>query len=755
MKFSDCFSKMMLVAGGCLITATVFAQDEGEGLVTLGEVEKAPTLYTNNVEIGAGYVSEDSYKFGEYNGLQEKGGFAIANILLRKYLAPDRSDTNYWIVDAKNLGLDNRSVSAEYGQIRSFRLMFKYDSIPHYRFNDGRTPFIGAGTADQTLPSTWVGADSTSGLTDLFPSLRPVDVHTDRKRYGGGFIWDVTDRWKLNASFRHERKDGTDTLGAVFGSNGGNPRSSILVRPIDYETNNFSTSVAYTGERGQYSLSYNLSLFNNNDNALLWDNPFNNSQWDTGANFSDGARGRMSSEPDNEAWQVTFAGGYNFGMRTRATANISYGQMTQNQKFIPYSSVFPTVIPLPRNSLDGKIETIFINLDLSTRLTNRLGLIARYTFDDRNNKTPQDIYVRIPGDAAAQGTLLSEDARVNWPYSLRHHKLQVDANYNFMQGARVTVGYQFDRKNRNYTEVEHTDEHTGKIRLSFNPFSSAGGWIRYEHSMRRGSSYISNVPLLTGHGPEYIADITLNDPGELYENDPLMRKFHIADRNRDQLAAAVNYYPNDELTFTLSGRYNRDDFLHTQDGLQESKNGDVTLDGGFTPNEKISFNAYVTYENYEYKQRGFYHPGFAGDLTPTTDRIAVFGDNWWTQDHNDNIYTGGAGFDWNVIKDKLKVKADFLASHAITKIKPNSTGLAFLPLPDLKTDFYQFNVTAEYNIKENMGVRFRYLYENFDTSDFARDLVGPATLSNVILLGNATPNYGVHVVGLSYFYKWQ
>src|SRR5512144_365456 len=35
------------------------------------------TQPTNSVEVGAGYVSEDSFKFGEYNGLFNKGAYGI------------------------------------------------------------------------------------------------------------------------------------------------------------------------------------------------------------------------------------------------------------------------------------------------------------------------------------------------------------------------------------------------------------------------------------------------------------------------------------------------------------------------------------------------------------------------------------------------------------------------------------------------------------------------------------------------------
>jgi hypothetical protein len=35
--------------------------------------------WSGEVEGGAGYVSDDSYKFGEYNGLQDKGAYPVAN----------------------------------------------------------------------------------------------------------------------------------------------------------------------------------------------------------------------------------------------------------------------------------------------------------------------------------------------------------------------------------------------------------------------------------------------------------------------------------------------------------------------------------------------------------------------------------------------------------------------------------------------------------------------------------------------------
>jgi len=48
-----------------------------------------------------------------------------------------------------------------------------------------------------------------------------------------------------------------------------------------------------------------------------------------------------------------------------------------------------------------------------------------------------------------------------------------------------------------------------------------------------------------------------------------------------------------------------------------------------------------------------------------------------------------------------------------------------------------------------------YAFEHFNTTDFGLDNVGVNTLSNVILLGNSSPDYNAHVFGVSLVYEFQ
>jgi MtrB/PioB family decaheme-associated outer membrane protein len=606
-------------------------------------------------------------------------------------------------------------------------------------------------------------------MADLMTSLKNVELETERQRFGGGMKWHFTDNWGAQANYRHEIKEGSDPIGAVFGSNGGNPRASILAVPIDYETDEFDAGIAYTGSKGQYSLNYHLSLFNNNDTSVFWENPFVNNAWADGAgnpaNHPTGV-GRLSLSPDNQAHQVKFSGGYNFTPKTRGTATVSYSRWLQDQKFLPYTNLTlaaPPPVSLPRSSLDGDIATLFANFAFYHRLTNKLDVKAAYTLDDRENHTPRDIYLRMPGDViAAQPAITDDGARQNWTYDMTRHLFELDGGYRILPMTKLELGYTYERKERNLSEVNDTNEHTGKIRLSASPFDTASGWIKYQHSVLDGSDYVSNRPFLTGHSPEHIDDIITNDCGgvvagcsDLFENNHLLRKFHFADRERNHVQAAVNYYPLEKWTFAVNGEYRHDDFDDSQLGLQKSRNYNVTFDVNFHPNDRINMYAFATHENYKYDQRGFQRSGDTfgpGDPLPGGANR-----DFWTTDTEDMINMVGAGFDWFVIEDKFKLNLDFTYSRAYTQFDqasgPNLTDP--VRLPDVTTRITTLGLTGDYKLKDNMKLRLRYMYERFNSQDFGLDGVDVNTLGNVILLGQRSPDYVAHVFGISFVYEFQ
>jgi hypothetical protein len=116
----------------------------------------ALTQPTNSVEAGVGYVTQDSFKYGQYNGLFNKGAYGIFNFDVRDQTPYDADSAFRWRVFGTNLGLDTRSAYAEAGNQGSFRISVGFDELRSNYTDSYQTPFVGNGSNFLTLPSTWL-----------------------------------------------------------------------------------------------------------------------------------------------------------------------------------------------------------------------------------------------------------------------------------------------------------------------------------------------------------------------------------------------------------------------------------------------------------------------------------------------------------------------------------------------------------------------------------------------------------------------
>lgn len=698
---------------------------------------------TSSIEIGLGYNSEDSYRFGQYTGLTQSGGFAVGGFSLQNQTS--NSDKSYWKVSGKNLGLETGSLAATYGRWGSFSLSANYDQIPHYRFNDASTPFNGSGSPTQTLPSDWIGASSTSGFSNLSSSLKQVNIDKNRERFTGAFEWQLSQAWQLMSEYRHETKQGQQPMGAIFGSTGGNPRGSILSRPVDFQTDELSFGLSYGGRDTQVNIGYSAMLFSNKNKALRFENPFNQSQWAAGANFTDGAVGQIALEPDNSSSQISLSAAHRFSSRTRLSGSVISTRLEQDDSFLPYSSVFPATTALPRQNLSGQVDSLVSTVNFSTRLNRRSTLRLRYNYRERDNKTPQEMYQRIPGDAATQQGLISSRTRINRIYDLEREKLSANVSYRFSGKTSLSASYEHQETDRSMVDVATTEEDTGYIKLKFTPSAISSGWLKLTRSQREASNYDGTVPFTSGHNPDYIATLVGN---QLFENDPLLRRFHLSDRDRDELSANLNFYPSDEVGLSLLALLADDEYPDAKVGLQQSEKRNLAADLSYTPDANWTASVYYNYDNYLNQQAGFARRG-GGNPTPFYPESVRDAGNNWVMKSEDEINTFGTGIDWKFMQDRLDLSLDASITDAKTRTDPSSTGQAFLPFPDVTTKISTISLKSNYQLQPGRALSIRYYYERYSSSDWALDGTEVGTLSNIMLLGNQSPEYSAHILVVS------
>jgi len=652
---------------------------------------------SGTVEVGGGYVSDSSSKFGEYNGLNKDGGYFIGDFSARFR----GQDAGYWNLDAANLGLDARSLSAEGGRQGTYKLWLNYQELPHFISDSVQTPFIGSGGASLTLPAGFPA--STTTLMPLPSTLRQVDLETKRKELGVGAAWTPARAWDYGVNFRHQIREGTlGTAGAFFVT------ASQLVRPVDYVTDQIDASASFTDTRFQAKLAYYGSNFTNNDPSLTWQNPF------TAPGFPGADAGQLALPPDNQFHQVTANLGYQLAERTRATADFAVGRGTQNQQFLTPTLNGTLAVPaLPRTSLDGRVDTVNANLALNSAVTDRLRLKAAYIYNDRDNQTPQSTYSWVTTDM-----FVAPSQRTNLPYSFTQDKAQLRADYKAAERTTTSAGYDYDSVKRTFQEVNKANENTfwGKLASRYPDWVDLT--LKYAYSDRNYSSY-QPVPEIT--------------PPE----NPLLRKYNMADRTRNSGELRASFAATDTISIGLQFDASKDDYSNSTIGLTSAREYNFGGDITWMLSNQTSLHLFANRQEIKSEQSG-------SQTFSTPD---------WSGENKDTIHFVGVGVKHVAIKDKLEVGADYTFTRSKGAISVN-TAANEPAFPDISTSRNSLKLYANYRLKDNVSLRAGYWYERYDSDAWALAGVTPDTIPNVLTFGQQPPQYRVHVIAMSVRYKF-
>jgi MtrB/PioB family decaheme-associated outer membrane protein len=654
-----------------------------------------PKGASGDVEVGAVNVNGDSYQFGRYTGLKKD-----------TYLGLDASahyagGAGYADFLGTDLGLPYRSLEYEHW-LKRVKWHIRYAELPFLISDSARTPFSGAGSESLSLPPTWVRGVTTQTMPGLAASLQDVKIDSTRKRLGYGLAVIPGRDWELGLNVKHETREGTKRMAGSFFLN-----STHLVAPVDYSTDDVEAYASYAASRWQIRFAYQGSKFTDSNTSLRWDNPY--AETIPGATL-----GQLGLPPSNQFHQISASGGYQFTERTRATASLALGRMEQDENFLP-ATVNPTIAPvgLPRNSLQGQVDTTRADLKVVSALSAKWGLNVAYLHDDRNNKTPQSTFNGVTTDLQ-----LSPTPRTNLPYSYTRNLFKVSADYRVTPRDKASLGLDRDGQERSFQEVSKTTEDTAwaKYALRRDKFDVS---LNYARARRDGSAYAA-VPQIS--------------PPE----NPVLRKYNMADRDRSLVGFRAATTPIEMITVGLDYSLAKDDYNNSPVGLAYSKEYTLGADLSAQFTQDTSLHLYYSYQRIKSAQAG------AQSFTNPPD---------WSADNTDTIQTAGIGLKHALIQDKLDVGADFTKSHSVGEIRV-TTALNEPAFPWIVSDVSSFKIYANYKVKDQWSVRAGFWRERYYSQNWAIDGVGPSTIPNVLALGETSPHYLINVTSLSVRYRF-
>ncbi len=685
----------LLAATGLLLGGAAAAQtvDTSEWKCSTCPYPKAPS---GSVEAGIAAVTDDAERFGDYTGLDRQG----AKLLLGGH-AMWRGEGGGWAdAWASDLGLASRSLGVRGGVEGVVTLRAAYDAVPRHFFDDARTPFLGVGGSLLTLPAGYPAG--STGAMPLASTLQPVEFGYDRSRLDASAAVVAVDHWTYRVDFRRDVRDGTRALVNSFYAT-----AAQLVAPVDQVTDELGVTAAYATSKLQASLGYEVSRFRNGHDALVWDNPFNLAA--LGA-----TRAELALAPDNELHQITASLGYTVTPTIRASADVAYGRLTQNQPFLAPTTnplLAPTLPALPRASLDGRVDTFVGTLRVSAAPLDDLRLVGSYTRNVRDNRTDVAAYTWVSAD------LFVRDPRENTPFDLTQDRFKFSADWRGIENVKLSGGIEHDYRSRPYHEAVTTRETTVFARAGWQAREDLSLTARLAHADRSHSTY--GTAIWWDH----------------VEN-PLLRKPQLAARTRVSAGVRADYTVSETVSVGASLDVLDDDYRDAAIGLNRAATQSLGVDVSAAVSEQTRVTAYASHERAKSRIYGSESFSTADWVGRIVDRYSVV----------------GVGVR-HTASEALELGADLTLSRATNDVAVD-TAVPTPPYPTNRADVDRLKLFASYKLNDNLWLDGSYWHERYRSQDWRYDGVLPATVPGLLVFGVQSPDYSVDVFGVSLRYRF-
>lgn len=714
------------------------------GLLIASEDNGAPQL---SIELGAGYA-EDNPAFRKYWGRGTQDSYAIFNFDTKKAPFGESGETRYWSASGRNLGTDSRALSFSVGDYGHQQFDFSYTEIAKSGLSDAQTIFVNPGSSSLTLPANWTAGTTTVDMAGLSGTLNDVEDELQRRSLALAYKIKANANWSFDISFKHEIKDGTVFKYGVIGNTGGNPRSVALPSPVDFEFNDFSIRADYTATTYNWQFGYDLSLFKNDNRSVAWDNPFLAiNGWNSAAGYASG-RGSIALEPDNIYQQWFATGFFRLAPSTSLHGSLQYAIMEQDEVFQAYSinPALAVSTPLPQDSLNGQVDIWRFKLGYQQALSKRLMLRANAAYEDRDNKTSQNLYVYIGGDSQDQDSSTSSRARYNLPHSYSETKLDAALRYRLGKANTLSAGFKHKTVDRDYSETSNTTEDIGHMSFESRLMDRLQSYLRVSREHRRPSNYQGDTPYVNSHTAAYIVSLPAD---ERFENHPLLRKYYQAQRDRQKMAAGLNWTPSDIANIGLAFNMAQDDYTKSILGLQKSDVRGLHLDVSLIKTNRAQWHNFASYEQYQSQQNG---RSFRGNAIASQ---SIDPNRNWQHRSEDKVKTVGSDLSFFNILADTDLALSYLMSYSSSNLTTTTaSALSALPIPKQGDKLRRISAELRHHYRQNLDISLSLAKENYQSQNFSYDQVQPNTMANVIAIGNTSPNYSAIEAMLAFKYRF-
>ena len=677
---------------------------------------------------------------------------------LNRFQMKKETEAIYFFASAENVGYRDQRYSANYQSIGRLKASFDWVQVPLYLskgtvslYSDqgnGRLDIADATQASIQAASAINTAARDKAIENALAVGRETDIRSRRDLAAFTMVYSVNRDVDLKLQVKNTRRTGSQVMSFGFGTSPGLLPSVELPAPTDDRTTDVRGVAEFANARGMVAVGWDGSWYNQNIPFVKFDNPLRAVDANNGP-----SAGQAAWWPTNSAFNVNVNSSYKLAKRTRASAAFSVGRWAQNEA-LPPPTVNTALVapPLERASAETQADINTMLFGFSSRPTDGLLFTGRYRYYDYANETPHFTATNaIIGDWTT-GTQIHE----NEPSSFLRKTLDLDAAFTPFEYVTVGAGYTRDDGERTFRIYEKTKDNV--YRLTADAFSNRYFSVRgkYEYSERRGSGFEEHL---------------LEEVGE----QPDMRHFDIADRDRSRFTALFTVTPNSYFSVNAAVGNGDDDYINTGFGLRDSKNNNWSAGIDFAPGTVVSFGANYGWEKYQAntKHRTAVPPGTSSGPNEFYDERRD-----WTTDQDDEVKTTSIYLDLTRALPKTDMRFGYdLSDGSATYVYntradaprvtvPNVESAVPIPVPltPVNNRLTTGRFDLRHYLRSNVALGVVYHYEEYKVDDFGMDTTtidrldpksaANGVLANTIYAGYLYRPYTAHTWWLKMTYLW-
>lgn len=678
-------------------------------------------------------------------------------------------------------GRDDQRLTLSYQQPGRFEIGAGYDAIPHVFEDDARVLFEGIGRSRLTLPRGLIpGQNSAGTIRDSLLAGRASKVALQRRKASLFGDFELSDALAASLHANTEWRDGERPFGGAFAY----PtlgQSAETIEPINYVTHEIDARLALTRPWLQLNLAYAGSVFINDSDTLVWENP--------GLSLFPPEfvveRGRTALAPDNRFHQFSADLAANLPvLRARWTLNLAWNRKRQNDELLPPTissgaasingtpvdlDLWNTVAALSQQRADARIHTGLIQTELSLNPIKRLRASFKLRYLDEDNDTDFTTFnpltgqfgtIRVDGgtvfdDGIFQPGVAGELIRLRTaPHATDELDFSATFDLRLARRTRLEARLGLERRERPLRERETTRDQIARLQLT----DRSGPWaslrLAVEAARRTGSDFNPAVldPLTSAVLPGFVPLFgDQRQPLQLRE----LREFELASRDRHVIDGQLRFNPGTYNDIALAGRFDDEDF-EAGFGLRARQR--ASLNAQWSRQLARDGNAWIhySYQRFDLDTRGINDAGpTAGDESAGGPVFPLA--NLWRQSLDETNHAAGAGLNWQW--GRVRLQADYTFSHARSERGATFAGRgalvagvdpdpAAVGLPDQRFERHLLRASLRLPIRRHLGARLFWRFESERIRDPNFIGLNDPVVDNQLFLLARPEDFDAHLFGV-------